>query len=308
MGRALRLHHPGSAFHVVARTQGKEPWFVDDLKDRIADILLAGAASVGARPTAFAVMDNHLHLLLFQGRASLGETMQPIMRRIAVLVQKHRALEGHVFERRYRAKLCCDSEHLPNAILYVHRNPVKAGICASATDYSWSSARAFSCQAPPGFLAVTDGLRAFDPDGFASINDLRDLYHARLHEASDSALDDYWSWFMRSARRRRRDSLSYVPQSHHTKRAAVKDIRDVALVILKTIDRTVDVEMVRSRYGGAAIVAIRNQLVSALIQRDYAGVDISRYLRVSEAKVSVIRSAMRWGRVPGMPEAANTKD
>jgi putative transposase len=307
MGRALRIHQPGSAFHIVARTQGQEHWFADELKDRIANIILGGVASAGARPVAFAVMDNHFHLLMFQGGVSLGETMQPVMRRIAILIQKHQNRVGHVFERRYRAKLCQDSEHLPNAILYIHRNPVTANMCRVPTDYRWSSANAFEAKCPPGLLCVDDGLRVFDPTGAAPIDDAREIYTNRLRRIEDAELDGYWAWFWKSVRRRRNTS-AYVPRSRHVRRAAVHDVRDVALRVLRSIDDAVNVDLVRSRYGGPPIVLVRTQLVAALIQRGYQGVAIARYLRISEATVSRIRSAMRWGSIPDMSETANLED
>jgi REP element-mobilizing transposase RayT len=304
MGRANRLHHPGSAFHIVARTQGQEYWFVDELKDRIADTLLTGVASAGARPVAFSVMDNHFHLILFQGRSPLGETMQPPLRRIALLIQKMQARTGHVFERRYRAKLCQDAEHLPNAILYVHRNPVAARICTTATDYRWSSANAYEGNCPPGFISVVDGLRAFDSTGSGKLEAMRESYRDRLNRQSDDELDEYWSWFCRRIRRRRNASDSYVPLTLHTHRAGLRDLRDVAVQVLCSIDDAAVLEIVRSRYGGPRIVQVRTQLIAALLQRGYAGVDIARYLRISQATVSRIRSAMRWVSIRGISQQA----
>jgi putative transposase len=298
MSRALRPHYPGSAFHVVARTQGKESWFVDDIKESIADTLISGVASAGARPVAFAVMDNHFHLILFQGRASLGETMHSPMRRISLLVHKTQGREGHVFERRYRAKLCHDAEHLPNAILYVHRNPVAAMICKNPGDYRWSSANAFDGKCPPGLLCISDGLSAFDSTGSATESAMRDAYRDRLHKCNDEKLDEYWSWFVQTVRRNRNAAQPYLPTSTHAERATLRDLRDVALCLLRSIDNDVAVELVRSRYGGAKIVEVRTQLIAALTQRGYSGVDIARYLRISEATVSRIKSAMRWGSIP----------
>jgi REP element-mobilizing transposase RayT len=298
MGRALRLHHPGSAFHVVSRTQGKEPWFTDDVKDTIADLLLTGTTSAGASPVAFTVMDTHFHLILFQGVAPLGWTMQPILRRIALLIQKVQGREGHIFERRYRAKMCSDLEYLPNAILYVHRNPVKAGMCANANSYRWSSASAYDGSSPPGLLCVSDGLRAFDGGTATSVETIRDAYRERMRGVTSEDLDDYWSWFLKAARRRRKSSDPYIPQSQHLRRAATSDVRDAAVRILRSIDRNVDIELVRSRYGGAHIVNARTQLIAALLQREFAGISIARYLRISEATVSRVRSRMRWGSLP----------
>lgn len=294
MSRTARLHHPGSAFHIVSRTQGHEPWFVDSIKDEIADMLLRGTHVAGARPVAFAIMDNHFHLILFQGREPLGGVMQGPLRRIALLVQRTHHHIGHVFERRFRSKLCHDLEHLPNAILYVHRNPVKSGRCRQATDYKWSSAVAFEGGCAPGLLCIDDGLRAFDVNGSSSQESQRLAYRDRMRRCSDDELDGYWTWFLHTVRRNRGERTLYVPTSAHRERPGLRDLRDVALNILTTIDGDVPSELVRSRYGGPRVVAIRKQLIAALGQRGYPGVAIARYLRISEATVSKVIAAMRW--------------
>ena len=307
MGRALRLHQPGCAFHVVSRTQGHEPLFTDDIKTEIADLLLRGVASAGARPIAFAVMNTHFHLILLQGAAPLGWTMQPVLRRIALLVHAKHNREGHVFERRYRAKLCNDREYLPNAILYVHRNPIEAAICRRAADYRWSSAAAYEGYAPPGLLAINEGLQAFDPLGTASLDQTRTAYQDRLVHTDKTKMDEYWTWFWRAVRRKR-DSVPVIPQSRHVHRASLRDLRDVALVILRTIDPDIPVDLVRSRYGGPHVVAVRTQLIAALLQRDYPNVKIAKYLRISESTVSRVRSGMRWGSIRGIAGPADMED
>lgn len=307
MPRTTRPYHPGSAFHIVSRTQGQEHWFVDDLKDTIAEILLTGSASAGARTLAFAVMSNHFHLLLFQGAEPLGWTMQPILRRIALLVQKTQKRQGHIFERRYRAKLCHDNEHLPNAILYIHRNPVAANICRQPSEYRWSSSRAFEGGAPPGLLCVDDGLRAFDVNGGSSIVTLREIYEARLARTSDAEMASYWDWFAQRIHRRNSRGQS-IPNSPHMDRATLRDLRDVAKRILFSIDPKMDIQLVRSRYGGANIVAVRTQVIAALLQRRYTGAAIARYMRISQATVSKVRSAMRWGSLEAMSASARIEE
>lgn len=260
-------------------------------------MLLRGSHAGGARPVAFAIMDNHFHLILFQGREPLGVVMQAPLRRIALLVQRTHNHVGHVFERRFRSKLCHDLEHLPNAIVYVHRNPVQSGRCRTATEYRWSSATAFEGGCAAGLLCVDDGLRAFDSTGSASLESMRSVYRDRLRRCTDDELDGYWKWFMQIVRRKRGSRSPYVPTSIHRERASLRDLRDVASSILATIDRDVPPELVRSRYGGPRVSAIRKQLIAALVQRDYPGVAIARYLRVSEATVSKVRSAMRWSSI-----------
>lgn len=295
MGRTLRLHQPGAAFHICSRTQGHLPLFDDGCKDAVADILLTGVVSAGAKPIAFAVMDNHFHLIMMQGAASLGWTMQPILQRIALLMQRRHKVEGHVFERRFRAKCCQDAAYLPNAIVYVHRNPVKAKMTSRPCNYRWSSAACYEGKAPPGFIAVADGLQAFDPEGCASVDQQRQAYVDRFKPGAHDSDEDYWDWYFRPRYQKHKLTLPATP---HSSRRALRDIRDVAIEILRTINKEIAIELVRSRYGGHEVVSVRKQLIAVLIQRDYPGVAIAKYLRVSEATVSLVRSAMRWGSLP----------
>jgi hypothetical protein len=137
-------------------------------------------------------------------------------------------------------------------------------------------------------------LRAFDSTGSASLGSLRAAYRNRLHRCTDDELDAYWTWFLRSVRSKRGERKAYLPTSPHRERAALCDVRDVAHKILRTIDEDVPMDLIRSRYGGPRVCSIRKQLIAALHQRDYPGVAIARYLRISEATVSKVRSALRW--------------
>src|SRR5687768_17387074 len=161
MARMHRPHQPGAAFHIVARTQGHHPLFVPELKREIHRLIIDGVASGGARLVSHVVMDNHLHVVLFQGSSRLGWVMQPVLRRTALLVQQHHGIVGHVFERRFRSKQCESTEHLRNCILYVHRNPVDAWMCDTPEAYEFSSARAYEGLEPCGSICVEDGLQLF---------------------------------------------------------------------------------------------------------------------------------------------------
>ena len=139
MSRARRQQQPGCVFHVTARTQGRARWFTAAIRSRIAEMIASGVSSAGASLLAFAVMPNHLHIVLAQGRATLGWTMQPILRRVALLVQRTHRLSGHIFERSYASKPCLDADYARTVILYTHFNPVKAGLCSSPEEYAWTS-------------------------------------------------------------------------------------------------------------------------------------------------------------------------
>src|SRR5262245_58757666 len=109
--RLKRPYLPGTAFHLTSRTIGHEPWLAL-LRDDITGIFARGFAHSDALLIAFAVMHNHFHLIVRQGRAPLSALMHSICRSIALRAQSVHNREGHIFERRYRALPCLTPQHL----------------------------------------------------------------------------------------------------------------------------------------------------------------------------------------------------
>jgi REP element-mobilizing transposase RayT len=291
MARMHRPHQPGAAFHIVARTQGHYPLFVPELKREIHRLIIDGVASGGARLISHVVMDNHLHVVLFQGSSRLGWVMQPILRRTALLIQRHHGGEGHVFERRFRSKQCESTDHLRNCILYVHRNPVEARMCETPEAYAFSSARAYEGLEPCGNICVEEGLQLFGcSDSKRGLPRRRQYSEDVRRPLSGDVLEFFDHWLHR---RRKHHALAITRWKDHDVRPSA-DIRDAALRILNAINPDVDVDVVRSRYGGPAIVSARTQLIASLLQRGYRGSCIADYLRISGATVSRVRSRMRW--------------
>ena len=62
---------------------------------------------------------------------------------------------GHLLEGRYTGIVLDDTDYLRNAIGYVLRNPVKAGLVADAGHWRWSSYKATIGQEPQRFLTLT---------------------------------------------------------------------------------------------------------------------------------------------------------
>lgn len=294
MGRSQRINLPGYAFHITTRTQGHLHWFTEPLRTSIVPIVKKGIASSGSRLISFAIMTNHLHIVVVQGSNSLGWMMQPILRRIALLVQRTTGCAGHVFERRYRAHVL-DARHAMNAVLYVHRNPLTAGLIGEADNYEWSSHSAYLGRASTEHLCIEEGLQMFGSSGEESLEELRAVYLAkfnRLHydAAAQSIAGDDRCFAMLP---RLSGSVADVPHVLPSSRSLI-DLRDAAEQLIKSLLPGCNMEILRSRYGGPLIVDARRQLIAALIQRGYRGVDIARYLRIAPSRVSAVRSSMRW--------------
>jgi REP element-mobilizing transposase RayT len=161
MARPLRLEFEGALCHVMARGNAREAIFLDD-DDRVAFVANLGrvAERFEWRVWAWCLMGNHYHLLVETLRPTLSRGMREIN---GVYTQgfnrRHRRV-GHVLQGRYKAVLVDKDSYLLELSRYVVLNPVRAGLVATAGDWTWSSYRAVMGKAPaPEWLAANATLR-----------------------------------------------------------------------------------------------------------------------------------------------------
>jgi putative transposase len=160
-----RIQRAGCVYHVTTRGNLRAPIFLSD-EDRGRFLGLVERACVRDALVchAYCLMGNHYHLVVETPRANLAEAMHRINRGYAQHFNAMHDREGHVFERRYRSWIMRDTARQMEAVRYVVRNPVRAGLCESPEDWPWSSHRATLglCPLPP-FLTL-HGIRAWFSD------------------------------------------------------------------------------------------------------------------------------------------------
>lgn len=184
MGRRKRTHAPGMVFHLVSRLHRRERWFVPQLRDDVASLIRGMIGRTDARLLAYAVMPNHLHIVLRQGRSELGSVMQPLLRRVAHRVQVWHGFEGAVVERRYRDRLCNTPDHVREAIMYVHLNPWRAGLCDADLDYPWVTHAGYLPGSDPAAFGIEDAAQRPILQLFAQGDDC----------SRDTLCHDYLTW------------------------------------------------------------------------------------------------------------------
>jgi REP element-mobilizing transposase RayT/DNA-binding transcriptional ArsR family regulator len=140
---------PDALYHVTSRGNGRqEVFWTDDDRQRFLGQLADGVASAAIVLYAFAVMDNHFHLLARTPRANLSQFMQRLNSSYALYARfKHRR-PGHQFQGRFQAKLVEDETYLRMLTRYIHLNPIKIATCRKLgraarvrrlEAYAWSS-------------------------------------------------------------------------------------------------------------------------------------------------------------------------
>ncbi len=108
-------------------------------------------------------MTNHLHFFIQVGDTPLGMVMRDIASNYARAFQAKLDTTGHLFERRYYAKVVDVDTYLFAVLRYIHLNPVANGLVRCVNDYPWSSHGAYAGLSPPHAWLETDFvLSAFD--------------------------------------------------------------------------------------------------------------------------------------------------
>ena len=129
MPRRRREDAPGSVHHIWARgIEGRAIFRRDgdqlDLLERLAKVLADGCA----RCLAWALMTNHLHLVLRTGATPLSTLMRRIHTGFAVRFNLVYQRSGYLFQSRFGSSLVRDDAGLRRVIRYVLRNPLEAGL------------------------------------------------------------------------------------------------------------------------------------------------------------------------------------
>lgn len=129
MPRKARIDAPGALQHIIVRGIEKKPIFKDriDLErflERLGDIL-----SDTATPCyAWALLSNHLHLLLRTGLTPLAKVMQRLLTSHAQQFNRRHKRHGQLFQNRYKSFLCEEDVYFLELVRYIHLNPLRAGV------------------------------------------------------------------------------------------------------------------------------------------------------------------------------------
>lgn len=168
MPRGPRLDAPGVTHHVTLRGVGRRDLFRDGV-DREAFLARLGPLllELDFVCLAWALMPNHVHLIVRTGRVPISRLMARLCTGYALHFARRHAWVGHVFQNRFASSRVGDDAYLRAAIAYVHRNPAEAQLVTppSLGAYPWCShGAAIGARAPRAFETVHATRAAFDGD------------------------------------------------------------------------------------------------------------------------------------------------
>ena len=159
-----KLSFPGLISHITQRAAGKGLLFVENADCLyMLKLLKELKEDCGLNFLAFCLLPNHVHILIKQLQKNLSESMHDLFTRYAIYFNNKYNRIGHLFCGPFRQAACFDDYYLLAASIYIHMNPVRAGIVSHYSKYRWSSWQLY-CQPrqPDSFVDYNFILRMLD--------------------------------------------------------------------------------------------------------------------------------------------------
>lgn len=203
MARHRRIVRPGIPHHVMHRGNDRRRLcsFASDYW-RLLSLIADASARHGCVVHGFALMSNHLHIIVTPTDAALLPAfVKRFAQGYAVYRNRKRKGSGKLFEERYLSFPLPSDDDVAAATAYVDLNPVDAGLVAVASAHRWSTARVHLGNPPP-----PDWPNLWTPS---------DWYRA-LGSTVEKRADAYREWLGASQRR----EPSYVAQLRKAERCA----------------------------------------------------------------------------------------
>ena len=127
MPRKSRIDAPGALHHIIAQAIEGGVIFIDDTdRDGLIERLAAILVETKTRCLAWALMDNHFHLLLKTGKTPVVTVMRRLLTGHAVYFNRRYQRHGQLFRNRYKSILCQEDVYLSELVRNIHLNPISA--------------------------------------------------------------------------------------------------------------------------------------------------------------------------------------
>jgi REP element-mobilizing transposase RayT len=165
MPRKARIDAPGAVQHIIVRGIERKKIFRTDA-DR-SNFLARLSTIVSETQTTcygWALIPNHVHLLLRTGITPIATVMRRLLTGYAVSFNLKYKRHGQLFQNRYKSILCQEDRYLEELIRYIHLNPLRANLVSDlkALDrYRWCGHSAIMGRTACDWLNIEYVLKLF---------------------------------------------------------------------------------------------------------------------------------------------------
>ncbi len=142
MPRRPRVFVEGGLYHVYNRFASGEGVFADPEEAReFVDFLRFVKKRDGWTVFGWSLMSNHYHLAIRSRAVPISHGLHYLQGRFSQRFNRRRKRTGALWQSRYQAKPINEQSYLDRVILYIHLNPVLAGLVSNPADHVFSGHR-----------------------------------------------------------------------------------------------------------------------------------------------------------------------
>jgi putative transposase len=143
MPRRPRIQLDNVPLHIVQRGNNREAcFFAEEDYQSYLHWLREALAEYECSLHAYALMTNHVHLLLTPKRAELiPRLLMSVGRRYVQYINHTYKRSGALWDSRYKSSLIHADSYLITCMRYIELNPVRAAIVDDPAHYRWTSYR-----------------------------------------------------------------------------------------------------------------------------------------------------------------------
>ena len=252
MARKPRLVYEGAIYHVAFRGNERRLLFHDDAdRARLLAALADRIPGHDIRLYLYALMPNHVHLMVETPRANISAFMGSLLTSYATYFNRRHRRAGHLTQNRYMSVAVQGDTHLLRLSRYIHLNPVRVNpLLSEPLDvrleqlraYRWSSYRAYAGLADPEsyvdyppLWALTPGrgrnprtrYRHYVESGVAETDEAFQalVNRARLGIGSDAFVEELEQRYRRGAQRVNAEDVAFRRPARRVEPEAI--IREV---------------------------------------------------------------------------------
>ena len=292
MPRPLRFLEPRTAYHLIFRFVAGE-WFIrtDEERERYLYLLRRSLVESDWRCLAYAIMSNHIHLVMIAGLTPIASWLRRVHAPFAGWINERSERIGAVFTRGPN-DICVEPVGVSRVIAYVHNNPVRAAVVDDARSSDWTSHRAYLGESRQRWLHVDEGLEL---SGFAD----RDAFDVWVRSAPQVRPDVDLSIVQRTlhARRRLDAATASCGVDSHTRGLPVRHtslerVDPHAIVDATAAELGLSYSELCSRKRSSKVVHARRVVVETAQRLGVSPVEIAGALEISSQSVYRLRAAM----------------
>ncbi|WP_246346190.1 transposase [Sedimentibacter hydroxybenzoicus] len=140
MPRAARKRSESGIYHIVMRGINRQVIFIER-EDflRFIETLQKYKNICEYQLFSYCLMDNHVHLLIKEGKEPLETVMRRICGSYVFWYNRKYDRIGYLFQDRFKSEAVEDDTYFLTVLRYIFQNPVKAGMVKNIIEYPWTN-------------------------------------------------------------------------------------------------------------------------------------------------------------------------